>query len=64
MTEKSGKTLDGRSLGIQSDIDNMHDWFYSNKLTVSNVKSSCILIGSSQRLIASILDLLLQETYE
>ena len=35
---------------IQSDIDNLLDWFYSNKLTVSNDKSCCMLIGSSQSL--------------
>ena len=33
---------------LQSYVDNLHKWFYSNKLTVSNVKSCCMLIGSSQ----------------
>ena len=50
MIEKSGKTLDEIIPYIQSDIDNLLDWFYSNKLTVSNDKCSCMIIGSSQRL--------------
>ena len=35
---------------MQSDIDHLLDWFYSNKLTASNDKSCCMLIDSSQRL--------------
>ena len=50
MREKSGKTLDEIIPYIQSDIHNLLDWFYSNKLTVSNDKSCCMLIGSSRRL--------------
>ena len=50
MIEKSGKTLDEIIPYIQSDIDNLPDWFYSNKLKVSKVISCCMLIGSSQRL--------------
>ena len=46
MIEKSGKTLDEIIPYIQSDIDNLLDWFYSNKLTVSNDKSCYMLIGS------------------
>ena len=50
MIEKSGKTLDEIIPYIQSDIDNLLDWFYSNKLTVSNNdKSCCMFIGSFQR---------------
>ena len=50
MIEKSGKTLDEIIPYIQSDIDNLLGWFYSNKLIVSNDNSCCMLIGSSQRL--------------
>ena len=50
MIQKSGKTLDEIIPYIQSDIGNLLDWFYSNKLTVSNDKSCYMLIGSSQRL--------------
>ena len=52
MIEKSGKTLDERipHIHVQSDIDNLLDWFYSNKLPVSNDKCCCMVIGSSQRL--------------
>ena len=50
MVEKSGKTLDEIVPCIQSDIDYLLDWLYSNKLTVSKDKSCCMLIGSSQRL--------------
>ena len=50
MIEKSGKTFDELIPYIQSDIDNLLDWFYSNKFTVSNDKYCCMLIGSSQHL--------------
>ena len=48
MIEKSGKTLDEIIPYIQSDIDNLLGWFYSNKLIVSNDNSCCMLTGSSQ----------------
>ena len=50
MIEKSGKSLDEIIPNIQSDIDNLLDWLYSNKLIAGNDKSCCMLIGSSQHL--------------
>jgi hypothetical protein len=50
MIDRTGKTLDEIVPLLQQDINNLNEWFSSNKLTLSIAKCSSMLIGSSQRL--------------
>jgi hypothetical protein len=51
MIDRTGRSLEEIVPYLQQDIDNLSNWFSSNKLTLSITKCSSMLIGSSQRII-------------